>query len=300
MPDAAPVCIPAVHRGGIYAAVMAAAGASSAAKIWVSSLRKVPRFAAIMGDAAGPSAATEVQVSGSSSSSLMRKSARFEAADTAGGWSAVPLPEGQFKIGSLRRAARFEAAAGTSVFPEAQLKAGSLRRAAALLEAAGNVFPDAQLKAGSLRRAEALLEAAGNVFPEAQLKACSMRRAALLEMAGSAAGASAVPAEGGQASRVGSLRRLRHFESVMLQKSQEHVADLASAAAATDQTICDLEAFISSLHQCATAAAPPRVASLPPPPAPLILPSGSLSRVASEPLISTPRKTPSKSRYMEV
>ena len=86
----------------------------------------------------------------------------------------------------------------------------------------------------------------------------------------------------------------------MLQKSQEHVADLASAAAATDQTICDLEAFISSLHQCATAAAPPRTAPPPPPPAPLILPSGSLSRVASEPLISTPRKTPSKSRYMEV
>ena len=99
-------------------------------------------------------------------------------------------------------------------------------------------------------------------------------------------------------------KKLHRFESVVLQRSHEQAADLASAAAATDQTISDIEALMSSLHQSAPAA-PLRVrVTLPSKTTALICPAGHLSQAGSESptaaVPGTPRRMQCKSRYMEV
>ena len=103
---------------------------------------------------------------------------------------------------------------------------------------------------------------------------------------------------------VGHRSLSHHFgrESVVLRRSHEQAADLASAAAATDQTISDLEGFMSSLK--GTHAAPLRVALSQA--AALILPVGRISQAGLKPSKSliaasgSPRNTQSKSRYLEV
>ena len=122
-----------------------------------------------------------------------------------------------------------------------------------------------------------------------------------LRRSGGVTAADAVPAAaalGNSSSVVASkgIRKMQRFESVVLQRTHEQAADLASAAAATDRTLSDLEALISSLKSTPTLA--------PPPPTHPILPAAAegLCRATSEPLATTgsPRKVQCKSRYMEV
>ena len=101
---------------------------------------------------------------------------------------------------------------------------------------------------------------------------------------------------------VGHRSLSHHFgrESVVLRRSHEQAADLASAAAATDQTISDLEAFMSSLKGTPA----PLCAALSQ--AAPILPAGRMSQAGLKPArfpiaaSGSPRNTQSKSRHLEV
>ena len=78
-----------------------------------------------------------------------------------------------------------------------------------------------------------------------------------LRRSGGVTAAGAVPAAaalGNGSSVVASkgIRKMQRFESVVLQRTHEQAADLASAAAATDRTLSDLEALISDLEASVT------------------------------------------------